>query len=76
MESPEIAGRMTDNFDQHIDEVAFRLTLEVSEQGGEQLRWHGLVEGEPVTFDTDPNTSFLRRFGVGLMRLLPIESQI
>jgi putative cardiolipin synthase len=76
IESSEIASRMADNFDQQIDKVAFRLTLEDDEQGGEQLRWHGLVDGIPVTFDNDPNTSFWRRFGIGFMRLLPIESQI
>jgi putative cardiolipin synthase len=76
MESHEIGAHMGDNFDQRIDEVAFRLTLETDEQGGEQLRWHGQVEGEPTTFTSDPNTSFWRRFSVGFMRLMPIESQI
>jgi putative cardiolipin synthase len=76
LESAEIGGRVANNFDQRIDEVAFRLTLEEDEQGYEQLRWHGLVDGEPVTFTADPYTSFWRRFGIGFMRLLPIESQI
>jgi putative cardiolipin synthase len=76
LKSAEMGGRVVDNFDQRIDEVAFRLALEEDEQGYEQLRWHGLVDGEPVTFTADPYTSFWRRFGVGFMRLLPIESQI
>jgi len=76
LESAEIGGRVAYNFDQRIDEVGFRLALEEDEQGGEQLRWHGLVDGEPVTFTADPYTSFWRRFGIGFMRLLPIESQI
>ena len=76
LESAEIGGRVTYNFDQRIDEVGFRLALEEDEQGGERLRWHGLVDGEPVTFTADPYTSFWRRFGIGFMRLLPIESQI
>jgi len=76
LESAEIGGLIADSFDQRIDEVAFRLTLEEDAQGFEQLRWHGLVEGEPVTFSKDPNTSFWRRFGVGFLRLMPIESQI
>jgi putative cardiolipin synthase len=76
LDSAEIGGLIADNFDERIDEVAFRLTLEEDAQGQEQLRWHGLVEGEPVTFSSDPNTSFWRRFGIGFMRLLPIESQI
>ncbi len=76
IESPEIAGLMASNFDERIDEVAFRLTLEDDGQGVEQLRWHGLVDGEPTTFKADPHTSFWRRFGIGFMRLMPIESQI
>jgi putative cardiolipin synthase len=76
LESAQIGGQMADDFDRHIDEVAFRLTLEEEEQGGEQLRWHGREEGKPVTFHTDPNTSVWRRLGIGFMRLLPIESQI
>ena len=76
LESAEIGGRVAYNFDQRIDEVGFRLALEEDEQGGEQLRWHGLVDGEPVTFTADPYTSFWRRFGIGFMRVLPIESQI
>ena len=76
LESTEIAGRIADDFNARIDEVGFRLTLEDDGQGVEQLRWHGLVEGEPVTFTADPYTSFWRRFGIGFMRLMPIESQI
>jgi putative cardiolipin synthase len=76
IESPEIADRMASNFDEHIDEVGFRLTLEDDGQGVEQLRWHGLVDGKTTTFSSDPHTSFWRRFGIGFMRLMPIESQI
>ena len=76
IESPEIAAHLSSNFDANIDEVAFRLTLDEDGQGVEQLRWHGVVDGEPTTFSTDPYTSFWRRVGIGFMRLMPIESQI
>jgi len=76
MDSPEIAAGLAESFDESIDEVAFRLTLEDDEYGYGSLRWHGQVDGELVTFDKDPHTTFWRRFGVGFMRLLPIESQI
>lgn len=74
--SPEIAGGLAQSFDDSIDEVAFRLTLENDEHGYGSLRWHGMVDGETVTFEKDPYTTFWRRFGVGFMRLMPIESQI
>ena len=76
IDSPEIAAGLAQSFDDNIDEVAFRLTLENDEYGYGSLRWHGMVDGEPVTFEKDPHTTFWRRFGVGFMRLLPIESQI
>jgi len=52
------------------------LTLEDADKGNEQIVWHGLVDGEPQTFYKDPYTGFWKRFGVGFMRMLPIESQI
>ena len=76
MQSPEIAGGLSQRFDELIDEVAFRVTLEDDEYGYGNLRWHGQVDGESVTFDKDPHTTFWHRFGVGFMRLMPIESQI
>jgi putative cardiolipin synthase len=61
-------------------EDAFRLELktEISEDGydEEQLLWHGYENGQPVTFDVDPYTSFWKRFAVGVMSILPIESQL
>ena len=76
IQSPEIAGALAKAFDDQIDKVAFRVTLEDDEYGYGSLRWHGQVDGESVTFDKDPHTTFWHRFGVGFMRLMPIESQI
>ena len=75
-QSPEIAESMAGVFDSKIDRLAFRLTLEDADKGNEQIVWHGLVDGEPQTFYKDPYTGFWKRFGVGFMRMLPIESQI
>jgi putative cardiolipin synthase len=55
--------------------MAFRLELK-KENGTEKILWHGLVNGKQQTFDVDPYTGFWRRFGIGFMRLLPIESQL
>jgi putative cardiolipin synthase len=75
LESTEIASKMSDWFDQNIEQVAFRLELK-KESGTEKILWHGLVNGKQQTFDVDPYTGFWRRFGIGFMRLLPIESQL
>jgi len=35
-----------------------------------------MENGEQVVFNVDPYTGFWRRFGVGFMSFLPIESQL
>jgi len=75
-QSPEIAVSMASNFDSKIDGLAFRLELEDADKGIEQIVWHGTVDGKPMTLYKDPYTSFWKRFVVGFMRILPIESQI
>ena len=72
IEQREIAALMAEGLDREIDRVAFR--LELDEDG--KLLWHGYEDGRAVTFDVDPHTGFWKRFGVGFMRLLPIESQL
>ena len=72
----EIAEGMAEWFDQNIEQVAFRLELVRNESGSEKLLWHGMVGGKPQTFDVEPYTGFWRRFGIGFMSILPIESQL
>ena len=76
LKSPPIANHIADSFDSQIDKVAFRLELKKEKNGSERLLWHGIVDGEKRTFAHEPYTGFWKRFGVGFMRLLPIESQI
>jgi putative cardiolipin synthase len=75
-ESEEIAIGMANKFDRIIDQIAFRLELQRDNQGRERITWHGLVDGKQQILTVDPYTSFWKRFGVGFMRMLPIESQI
>jgi putative cardiolipin synthase len=75
-ESEEVAEFMADGFDRKIDQLAFRLELQRDGQGREKIAWHGLVDGKQQTLSVDPYTSFWKRFGVGFMRMFPIESQI
>jgi putative cardiolipin synthase len=76
LNSPEVAGTMADILTEDIEHHAFRLELHSDEDGYEEILWHGFENGEPVTFDVDPYTSFRRRLGVSIMSLLPIESQL
>ena len=76
LKSPEAAETMAEIIIQDMDQHAFRLELDTDEDGYEQLLWHGYENGKAVTFDVEPYTSFWRRFGVSIMGLLPIESQL
>jgi len=75
-ESTEIGSGMGEWFDENIGKLAFRLEFKKDKNGTERIIWHGVENGKPILFDTDPYTGFWRRFGVGFMGLLPIESQL
>ncbi len=74
IESSDIAVAMSDAFDQQVNEVAFRLALEKDDNDNEILIWQRSIDGVDYRYTTEPNTGFWRRFGVGFMKLLPIES--
>jgi len=75
LEVPEIAEEMSRGFDAKIEKAAFRLELK-TENGSRQLLWHGWENGQPVVFTHEPHVGFWRRFGIGFMRIWPIESQL
>jgi putative cardiolipin synthase len=76
LESTEIGGGMAEWFDANIGKIAFKLELQKGKDKRERIVWHGFEDGQPVEFNTDPYTGFWRRFGVGFMGILPIESQL
>jgi putative cardiolipin synthase len=74
--SNEIGDEMGSVFDKVTKHAAFRLELVEGAHGSEKILWYGLADGKEKVFEVDPYTSFWQRFGVGFMRLLPIESQL
>ena len=76
IDAPEIATAIASHIDAEIDTLAFRLELEKGMAGTRHLTWHGIVDGTQTTLDKEPYTGFWQRFMVGLMRWLPIESQL
>ncbi len=76
LESPEVALQISDWFDQISQSASFRVFLDTDTDGMTRLRWSQTRDGETRIFTTEPNTGFWRRLGVGLLRLLPIESQL
>jgi putative cardiolipin synthase len=76
LESAELGALMGEAFDQIIDRGAFRLELTQDEDGRERILWHRTEGEQPGVYEVDPHTGFWRRFGIGLMGLLPVESQL
>ncbi len=71
---PKIASHSSEYFDQYANKIAFRVKLVKDKFGKESLRWIGLKDGKQTMFGREPYTSFGKRIGVNLMRLLPIDS--
>ena len=71
---PELAGSASEHFTEHVDRVAFRVTLVSDKTGRQSLRWTGIEDGKQVVFDTEPYSGFWKRLGANVMRLLPIDS--
>ncbi len=76
IESEEIAVEMADWFDREVENIAFRLDLVDQADGRQSIVWHRTKDGETRTYTTEPDTGFWRRFGIGFLRLMPIESQL
>lgn len=74
--APGMAESIVSSFDKNIAGAAFRLELKQDEYGRDYLLWHGRVDGEQTTLEHEPYSGFFKRLGIGLMRWLPIESQI
>lgn len=74
--NPEMAGERARSFDQNIEKVAFRLELQKGTNGRESIRWHGQRDGEEIVYDSEPYGGFWKKFGVGFIKLLPVDSQL
>ena len=70
--SPELAGQFT----ALINAALANQTYEVFLNENGKLRWRGIENGQVVIFDKEPQTSWLRRFGASVMRILPIRGQL
>jgi putative cardiolipin synthase len=73
---PGLAGNSSENFNQHIDKIAFHVELVTDEKGNESMTWTGFDNGKQVVFDSEPYASFWKRLSVNLMRVLPVDSML
>lgn len=72
IEHPGMAEEFVAHAEQALQEAAYELFL--SKNG--KLRWRAFENGKTVVLDKEPQTTWGQRFKAGLMRLLPIRSQL
>ena len=70
IDSPVLARGQAEGFDTQVPLLAYEVHLAPD---GRSLQWvERRAAGEKV-FDTEPDTSAMKRLGVGVMSVLPIE---
>ena len=72
---PEIAGAAARHFEDKVNEVAFR--VEFSREGGrENMHWVGGQGGPDVVMEEEPYATTGQKLIVGILKWLPIDSQL
>jgi putative cardiolipin synthase len=71
IESPKLATDLSTGLDRAIDRAAYEVKLGANGRG---LEWVERVGDGEVRYTKEPKTSFMKRFNVGFLELLPIES--
>jgi putative cardiolipin synthase len=72
IDSPTMAGRIAEAFQEEVPKVAYRVCLD--EQGS--LYWLEQRDGQTLRHNTEPGTSVWKRFSVWFVSLLPLESML
>ena len=69
----DIAGLASEKFDKNINKIAFKVELVTSDSGKESLLWHGIEDGKPVTYDSEPYVGRGTKTAVWFIRWLPVD---
>jgi putative cardiolipin synthase len=72
IESARLAQAMSGGLDRTLGRTSYEVAL--SPNG--RLEWIERTDQGEVRYDSEPNTGFFRRLGVGFMSLLPIEGML
>jgi putative cardiolipin synthase len=80
IESPELANDLLSRYGQGLASACYSVVLEPKNpgkpDGAQQLTWIEIRDGETIRHDQEPQTTFWERFGVGLIGLFPVDSQL
>jgi putative cardiolipin synthase len=69
IDSPRLAAQLSDALDRRLPELAYKVVL----LPDGRLQWIDRTAAGEVRFDTEPNTGWFKRLGVGVLSVLPIE---
>ena len=70
IESPALAGRLADSFDNTIHAAAYEVRLK---SDGNSMEWIERTAAGEVRHDADPGTGAFKRFGVEVLSVFPID---
>jgi putative cardiolipin synthase len=68
--------KMTKMFMQGVDEGVAEKTYELFLNEKGKLRWRGYEDGKEVIYSKDPESTWFQRFVAGVVRVLPVKSQL
>lgn len=69
IDSPRLAQRIHDAFMGQVPQTSYEVVLDNSGK----VRWIEYRDGRVLQYDTEPHSSFWRRFWAGFLSLLPID---
>ena len=70
IDSAALARRLGDAFEEIVPRVAYEVRLKPD---GQSLEWIERADSGEIRYDTEPNTRWITRAGVGVMSVLPID---
>lgn len=72
---PAVAGGAAKKFEDNVNGIAFEVSF--SREGGrENMHWTGGQGGPDVVFEKEPYATTMQKLMVGILKWLPIESQL
>jgi len=70
---PESSAGASKQFNEHVDQVAFKVQLVDRGHGRASLQWTGTENGRKRVFDSEPYAGFWSKVMANAMRALPID---
>jgi cardiolipin synthase C len=76
-ESADAAAQVADGIGKNIDRIAWRVALRDEGNAHTRMVWIDTdANGHTTVLDSEPDVSTLKRFGIWMLGILPIESQL